>query len=840
METFPAVTAARRSATVVTTARWPLAILMVVLLGIGSVSAPAAGAFCRDYRDYLHVAGGEQTWYPGGMRVRDDLAYVVDGHLRIMDITNSLQPVELGATGPAMRGIALAGDVAFSLWNPISQTVVLAAFDISDPLAPTMVPESGGPYFVGARAVAASGKYAFVVSYHTLTVVDATDPAQMTVVTDLTLPGFYALQIEVVDDLAYVANHESGLQIIDVADPTAPAIIGESIPPGGVNGFALRGSICFAVCGHEGLRIIDVSDPAAPVGIGSVGLPGDAANVGVEADLAYVVSDVGLLVVDVSDLAHPAHFETVFVLGQQQYLAVASPAVYVQSIFYTQTADGSFHVFDVENPLAIHGVSLEMYGIANDVAISGDHAYVAAQAGGLKVVDLSSPDAPSVVGSLDTPGDARGVAVAGQRAYVTEGPLMRTVDVTDPAAPVIAGTLDLPATPRDLEVAGELAYVAASEAGLLIADVTDDAAPVLLGSYDTAGVTYGVTLHDGLVYLADGQGGLVVVDGTDPTTPVPVGSVAPEWSWDEYRDVAIVGHRALVAGFYSGLQIIDVTDPTSPVIVARNLLFAGIQNIEVAGSIAYLTVTEIGVQLLDVTDPDQPLWLGTVRSDQFVGAVALGDEVACVAEGPHDLRVLPRHCDGIVSVFLDRLWTTTEGDVTVVRWRVNEACAAEDFRIEARSEAHSAPSVRYLDCVQESSLEFAAHDQAVDREPGAEIDYILWHRVGASDWQRLDSVTAVQPAPPALVGVVGSYPNPFNPRVRIELAVGRAQAVTVTVHDLRGRRVAELAAREFTAGRHFIEWDGRDTQGADAAAGVYLVHAVADGGRSSRKIVLAR
>ncbi len=50
---------------------------------------------------------------------------------------------------------------------------------------------------------------------------------------------------------------------------------------------------------------------------------------------------------------------------------------------------------------------------AFDVAVSGDHAYVAAAGAGLLVADVSDPAHPVEVGSLDTPGYAQGVTVAG-------------------------------------------------------------------------------------------------------------------------------------------------------------------------------------------------------------------------------------------------------------------------------------------------------------------------------------------------------------------------------------------------------------------------------------------
>jgi hypothetical protein len=55
------------------------------------------------------------------------------------------------------------------------------------------------------------------------------------------------------------------------------------------------------------------------------------------------------------------------------------------------------------------------------VAIVRTHAYVADEASGLLVIDISNPASPQIVASVDTPGFAFDVAVAGNHAYVADG-----------------------------------------------------------------------------------------------------------------------------------------------------------------------------------------------------------------------------------------------------------------------------------------------------------------------------------------------------------------------------------------------------------------------------------
>ena len=88
--------------------------------------------------------------------------------------------------------------------------------------------------------------------------------------------------------------------------------------------------------------------------------------------------------------------------------------------------------------------------------------------------------------------------------------------------------------------------------------------------------------------------------------------------------------------------------------------------------------------------------------------------------------------------------------------------------------------------------------------------------------------------------ILGASPNPFRASTRIQFLVETARVVNVSVFDLQGRRVAELAERGFAQGVHTVEWDGRHTDGSPGAAGVYFVVLESEGTRHSRKVVLTR
>ena len=103
------------------------------------------------------------------------------------------------------------------------------------------------------------------------------------------------------------------------------------------------------------------------------------------------------------------------------------------------------------------------------VAVSGTRAYVGV-AGGLLVIDISTPASPVIAGSVDTPDNAAGGAVSGTHAYIADwGSGLQVIDISTPASPVVVGSFDTPHRARGVAVSGTHAYVADLRSGLLVA-----------------------------------------------------------------------------------------------------------------------------------------------------------------------------------------------------------------------------------------------------------------------------------------------------------------------------------------------------------------------------------
>ncbi len=80
-----------------------------------------------------------------------------------------------------------------------------------------------------------------------------------------------------------------------------------------------------------------------------------------------------------------------------------------------------------------------------------------------------------------------------------------------------------------------------------------------------------------------------------------------------------------------------------------------------------------------------------------------------------------------------------------------------------------------------------------------------------------------------------NYPNPFNPTTTIEYTIPKASRVTVTVHDLMGRRIQTLVDQTQPMGDHFVEFDG-----SQLASGMYFYTLQAGTEKLSRKMLIVK
>jgi hypothetical protein len=100
--------------------------------------------------------------------------------------------------------------------------------------------------------------------------------------------------------------------------------------------------------------------------------------------------------------------------------------------------------------------------------------------------------------------------------------------------------------------------------------------------------------------------------------------------------------------------------------------------------------------------------------------------------------------------------------------------------------------------------------------------------------------TAVDELPRRGIADLGNHPNPFNPTTTIFFVLEKDGPARLRIYDLAGRILRTFAWSHRSAGRHEVDWDGRDASGRAVASGVYLYELEFEGRKLAERMSLIR
>ena len=257
--------------------------------------------------------------------------------------------------------------------------------------------------------------------------------------------------------------------------------------------------------------------------------------------------------------------------------------------------------------------------------------------------------------------EPRGMALSGSYLYTTAGDGMAVFDVTSPTAPTLVGTV-IPSSDSVMQrisvspayigiaVLGSYAYVTERDSGALaVLSIARAQRPRGMGVVKHAMLAGAVAVavvadrsgQPAYAYVAGSYAdALVVVDIDDAVSPRVVGSVISSTYLNQIYDVAVgpTNQKLYVVGRIShSLAVVDVSLPSAPTIVgglinANQLRFAtacalwGGSHVVVVGSQTVATV--------DVSDPTLPRVVGSVSDRSkidYMSGVAVDGDHAYVA-----------------------------------------------------------------------------------------------------------------------------------------------------------------------------------------------------------------
>ena len=254
--------------------------------------------------------------------------------------------------------------------------------------------------------------YALVATISGMSIIDATtDEANPVEVAFL--PGAAARwkDIKTWKNYSYLVSDvdaASGLEIVDLTDPTNPVFVKNFMANFGTahnlyideNGFAY---VVGTNTAGEGMIIFDLADPENPVKTGQW-TTSYIHDVFVRNDTAWasLIESDQIAVIDVSDKANPVEI-TRWLEGRDTHNSwLTDDGNYL--LVTEERSGGHLKIWDIRDLNNISVVS-EYESMRNleihNVFVMGDFAYISYYEEGLKIVDISDPTSPGEVGDFD-------------------------------------------------------------------------------------------------------------------------------------------------------------------------------------------------------------------------------------------------------------------------------------------------------------------------------------------------------------------------------------------------------------------------------------------------------
>ena len=257
------------------------------------------------------------------------------------------------------------------------------------------------------------------------------------------------------------------------------------------------------------------------------------------------------------------------------------------------------------------------------VVVQGRYAYtIGSGVDELRIIDVSNPAYPFIVGSLAIGSFPTDLKVRGRYAYVVDAGStdLKIIDVSDPATPVQTSTLAVASNPLSIDVQGRYAYVVGTR--IQIIDISNPQTPIIVSSKALTSSAF-IVVSGRYAYANQEAGGntLSIMDVSDPADPV----------WSNFQSSGVKFQNLVLSGRYlysfndtnNAIHITDVSNPSLPVVKATFALSStsDLTTLFVTGRYLYAvnktrpSLESSTLLILDVSSSTNPIQVGSLLID---------------------------------------------------------------------------------------------------------------------------------------------------------------------------------------------------------------------------------
>lgn len=501
---------------------------------------------------------------------------------------------------------------------------------------------SFGTYFAGPNSIQIKGTYAYVATASSLQIIDVSNPSSPAIVssvrndvTDIVFDD--ARSIAISEGFALITSfYDSKLVSVNISDPLNP-FVAARISNGERNAVLsfpefihVSGQHAYiANLGNNTIEILDISSPINPIHLGTAS--DGVAGIALKTPKSICVKD--------------------------SYAYVAC------------SESGSIEVIDISNPASpkhagrlTNGTGGALLTQVESISIQGDYLYaVSIGSSSLEVIDIRNRSTPKHVGSV-IDGEAgallkfpRSVSVHGDFAYIASSAsdALEIVNIADPNKPSHAGSLNngegnaVLDFPVSVLVSGAKAYVLSTNSSSLeIADVSDPSAPFHIatikngdGSVKLEGARSVYVLENYAYVACSVSNSLTVIDVSNPSDPRPAGIILDGQGGANLKGASGVfvsnGVAFVTCSSGQALEIIDVTDPTNPFHIStlsdgeNGAALGHPYSLNVSGNYAFICNYHVSnLEIVDISNPASPTHVASINTAILPTAVVVKENYA--------------------------------------------------------------------------------------------------------------------------------------------------------------------------------------------------------------------
>lgn len=333
--------------------------------------------------------------------------------------------------------------------------------------------------------------------------------------------------------------------------------------------------------------------------ISQLKVPGQAIDVKVSGNYAYLTNDLGILyVIDTSDKNNPKIVGKCSGIDSANIVIVQNDYAYVSYTSWIAPEDNKsqeatsicgFKIIDIRDKKNPKIVGDYISGKDSQKSVSGlfikdNYAFlnstvflVNTDVSQLEIIDIGDKSNPEFAGSCKIEGQPNSVFVQGNYAYInnsyfdyqtkqyTRESKLFIVDIGNIKNPKVTGSCNIPANSWGIFVKDSYVYATSSvmdietksysNSVLQVVDIADKNSPLPKGKCSIPGGAWEIDAKDNFLVISNNEGGVNIIDINDTSDPKVVNSL--NTGGNSY-DITISGNYGYIADGFEGFVIIGL------------------------------------------------------------------------------------------------------------------------------------------------------------------------------------------------------------------------------------------------------------------------------------------